>query len=235
MFKKKKTPQNIPTHIAFIMDGNRRWATKRKMLRMHGHKHGAEVLKNIIEWISEIKEIKYASFFAFSTENWNREQKEIDYIFKLATDFIEKFSEEFLKKNIKLVVMGDVSRLPKNFQDKIFEAVEKTKDNTGLVINLALNYGGRDDIIQAANKVVESGATQITVDNLKENLYSAPAPDVDLLIRTSGEFRISNFMLFQMAYSEMYFTKVYWPEFDKKELYKAIDEYSKRNRRFGGK
>lgn len=235
MFKKEILPSNLPVHVAFIMDGNRRWAVKNKINKMVGHKYGAGTLKNVIDWLCEIKEIKYASFFAFSTENWSRDKKEIDYIFDVVCKYLEQYEENFIKKNIKLVVMGDISKFSKEFRDKLLKIVDKTKDNSGLVVNLALNYGGRDDIVNAVNKLIEKGVEKITVENLSENLYSAPSPDVDLLIRTSGEFRISNFMLFQLAYSEMYFTKKYWPEFDKKEFYKALREYSKRNRRFGGK
>ncbi len=235
MFKKYKLPSVLPTHIAFIMDGNRRWATRRGMHKMLGHKQGAVALKNIINTLSGIKEIKFASFFAFSTENWNREQREIDYIFELVYNMIEENKESFLKSDIKFVSMGDISKFPEKMQTILTDIMEKTKDNTGLVVNLALNYGGRDDIVHACNKLIANGNNEITIENLNENLYSYPAPDIDLVIRTSGEMRISNFMLFQMAYSELYFTKTCWPAFDKKELFKALEEFSKRNRRFGGK
>lgn len=235
MFKKKKLSQNIPTHIAFIMDGNRRWAARRGLNKMMGHKQGGVALKNIINEIVEIKEIKYASFFGFSTENWNREKKEIDYIFDVAYNLVEENKDNFEDKNIKFVAMGDLSRLPEKLKNILIEVMKKTKNNTRLVVNLAMNYGGRDDIVHAVNSLIEKGEKKITVENLKENLYSAPSPDIDLLVRTSGEMRVSNFMLFQMAYSELYFTKTCWPDFGKKELYKALEEFSKRNRRFGGK
>ena len=175
------------------------------------------------------------SFFGFSTENWNREKKEIDYIFEVAYNLVEKNQDNFEDKNIKFVAMGELSRFPEKLRNILTEAMEKTKNNTGLVVNLAMNYGGRDDIVHAVNSLIEKGEKKITVENLKENLYSAPSPDIDLLVRTSGEMRVSNFMLFQMAYSELYFTKTCWPDFGKKELYKALEEFSKRNRRFGGK
>lgn len=234
MFKKKKVFKNIPTHIAFIMDGNRRWAVRRGLNKMIGHKQGGVALKNIINVISEIKEIKFASFFAFSTENWNREQKEIDYIFEVAYNLVDENKDDFCNKNIKFVAMGDLSRFPDKLKNILIDTMEKTKNNTGLVVNLAMNYGGRDDIVHAVNSLIEKGEKKITIENLKENLYSAPSPDIDLLVRTSGEMRVSNFMLFQMAYSELYFTKTCWPDFDKKELFKALEEFSKRNRRFGG-
>jgi len=234
MFKKKKVISSFPKHVAFIMDGNRRWATSRGLHKTIGHKQGAVALKNMINFLLEYPEIQYASFFAFSTENWNREQSEIDYIFKLCYDFVEEYRKTFENKNVKFVSMGDVTKFPKKLQELLIKTMEDTKNNTGLVVNLAMNYGGRDDIVHAANLVVERGE-KITIENLKENLYSAGSPDIDLLIRTSGEMRISNFMLFQMAYSEFYFPKVHWPDFDKRELEKALYEFSKRNRRFGGK
>jgi len=233
MFRKKKIPKVLPTHVAFIMDGNRRWAVARGLNKMIGHKQGGLALKNLIGVIEKYKEIKFASFFGFSTENWNREQKEIDYIFDIAYNLVKENEEQFKNKNIKFVSMGDVSRFPKELQEMLVRVMKETENNTGLVVNLALNYGGRDDIVHAANKVVEKGE-EITIESLKENLYSAPSPDIDLLVRTSGEMRISNFMLFQLAYSELYFTKTCWPDFDEKELMKALHVYANRNRRFGG-
>ncbi len=235
MFKKKKVLECYPTHIAFIMDGNRRWATRRGLNKMVGHRQGGLAFKKLVDILDDYPEIKYASFFAFSTENWNREQKEIDYIFEIVYNLVEKFSQEFIDKNHKFVYMGDLSRFPQKLQNVITNLADKTRNNTGLVVNLALNYGGRDDIVHAVNKLIEKGETKITETNLKENLYSAPLPDIDLLVRTSGEMRVSNFMLFQMAYSELYFTKTCWPDFDRKALLMALEDFSKRNRRFGGK
>jgi len=234
MFNKKKKFSTFPTHIALIMDGNRRWARGRGLNKMLGHKQGAFTLKKFIETLTQYPEIRYASFFAFSTENWKREQSEIDYIFDLCYEFVNEYKADFENKNMKFVSMGDVTKFPQKLQELLIKTMEETKNNTGLTVNLAMNYGGRDDIVHAANIVAKSGQ-EITIENLKENLYSAPAPDIDLLIRTSGEMRVSNFMLFQMAYSEIYFTKTHWPDFDKGELDKALFEFSKRNRRFGGK
>ncbi len=231
IFKKIKS---FPTHIAFIMDGNRRWAAQRGLNKMLGHREGAKALKEIVLTLAEIEEIKFASFFAFSTENWKRSKEEIDGLFEMIEQFAEENENLFKGKNIKLVVMGDVSKFPSKMRNALTKAVEESKQNTGLVVNLALNYGGRDDIVRAANRALEKGQ-KIDENTISENLYSYPSPDVDLLIRTSGEMRVSNFMLYQMAYSELYFTKTYWPDFDKKALYKALLEYSKRNRRFGGK
>ena len=229
-----KNLKTYPLHIAFIMDGNRRWAKKRRLQKYQGHLKGAEALKDIIFELSKIEKIKYASFFAFFTENWNREKEEIDKIFEAVQDILNKNEEEFCSWNVKFVAMGDISRFPLELQNAIIKIVEKTKNNYGLVVNLALNYGGRDDIVQAVNKLIKSGKKKIDTDDISKNLLSYPAPDIDFLIRTSGEERLSNFMLFQLAYSELYFPKVYWPAFNKKQLYKALKIYSKRNRRFGG-
>ena len=229
-----KNIKSYPTHIAFIMDGNRRWAKKRGFPKFYGHKKGADRLVEIIKKLSKIEEIKYASFFAFSTENWNREQEEIDAIFKIVSTMFDENEEDFKNWNVKFVAMGDISRFPNEIQKRIIKAVKNSKNNTGLVVNLALNYGGRDDIVHAVNKLIESGMKKVTEEDISKNLYSFPAPDIDFVIRTSGEMRISNFMLFQLAYSEMYFPKVCWPAFNKRQLYKALNIYSKRNRRFGG-
>ena len=226
--------KKLPTHIAFIMDGNRRWAVRRGLGKMLGHKKGAEVLVNVIKELSKINDIKYASFFAFSTENWNREQKEIDAIFQLVEEMFERHEQEFHNLNIKFVVMGDISRFPVAMQEKLIKVQENSKNNSGLTVLLALNYGGRDDIVQAVNKLLKRNYKSVTEEDIAKNLLSYPAPDIDFLIRTSREQRISNFMLFQLAYSEMYFPKYYWPDFNKKRLEKALKIYSKRNRRFGG-
>ncbi len=233
MFIKRKSKElTIPTHIAFIMDGNRRWAKKHGLNKMLGHKQGAIALKNIVLDLEKIEGVKYASFFAFSTENWKREQKEIDYIFELVENLIVENEEDYKNKNIKVVVMGDISRFPSDLQKSIVQVVKETENNTGLVVNLALNYGGRADIVHAVNELVKKGE-KVTEESLQEHLYCPT--DIDLLIRTSGEIRLSNFMLYQSAYSELYFTPVCWPDFNRKELMRAIEEFSKRNRRFGGK
>lgn len=224
---------NMPKHIAFIMDGNRRWAVQHGLNKMAGHKKGAAVMKHMVELLCEYKDIKYASFFLFSTENWKREKKERDFIFDLAYDLLVENEKLWQEKQIKLVAMGDISKFPDKLKNQLIKVMKNSKNNTGLVVNLALNYGGRDDIAQAAQKVVDCHE-EMTVENIGKHLYSYPAPDIDLLIRTSGEMRLSNFMLFQLAYSELYFTKSFWPVFSKRTLDKALKAYSKRNRRFGG-
>mgnify|MGYP002802781785 FL=1 len=167
-----KKLKNYPTHIAFIMDGNRRWAKRRGFSKFYGHKKGAERLVEIIKELSKIEEIKYASFFAFSTENWNREQEEIDAIFKIIVDMFDENEEDFKTWNVKFVAMGDISRFPNEIQKRIIKAVEDSKNNTGLVVNLALNYGGRDDIVQAVNKLIKNGKNKVSEDDIAENLYS---------------------------------------------------------------
>jgi len=224
----------LPKHIAFIMDGNRRWASALGKNRMSGHNEGGKSLKNMIKALAEIKGISHASFFAFSTENWNREQSEVDHIFEVAFKLLDENKELFRKLNIKLVAIGDLSRFPEDVRSCLISTMDETKNNTGLVVNLAVNYGGRDDIVHSVNNLIKQGEKEVTIEKISQNLYSYPSPDVDLVIRTSGERRISNFMLFQMAYSELYFTKTTWPDFGKRELYKALIDYSKRNRRFGG-
>ncbi len=233
--KEAKQFDIVPEHIAFIMDGNRRWAVKHGLNKMMGHRKGADIFKAVVKSLSKIKGVKFASFFAFSTENWNRDPKEVNYIFDLVRELVGSNQDYFVKYNVKFNPMGDISRFDEDLQDMIKETVEKTKNNSGLVLNLAINYGGRDDIVHAVNTLIKKGVKEITVDNLKENLYSYPAPDIDLMVRTSGELRISNFMLFQLAYAELYFTEKNWPEFTEKELFKAIEEFGNRNRRFGGK
>ena len=199
-----------------------------------GHRKGAESLKKLIKTLLDYEGIKYASFFLFSTENWKREQSEIDYIFSLALEFLKENEKSCIEKGIKIVCLGDLEKLPQNLRELLKKIVDETKKNEKIVINLAINYGGRAEIARALKKIVESGE-EITIENINKNLYSYPAPDIDLLVRTSGEMRLSNFMLFQLAYSELYFTKKCWPEFDEKQLRKALVVYSKRNRRFGGK
>lgn len=217
------------------MDGNRRWAVRRGLNKMIGHKQGGAALKNLIKILPDYPEIKYASFFGFSTENWNRDKDEIDYLFELAYNLVKDNEETLINKNIKFVSMGDVSKFPENLKNILIKVMKETENNTGLVVNLAMNYGGRDDVVHAANMALSNGAKKITEQNLKENLYSAGSPDIDLLVRTSGEMRLSNFMMFQLAYSELYFTKTCWPAFDRRELERALKAFSKRNRRFGGK
>ena len=232
--KKKKLPEVIPQHISFIIDGNGRWAKKRGMPRSYGHKVGFEKVKTTIDLVEEFK-IPYVSFYCFSTENWKRDQEEIDGIFKIVRDnLVPTFIDDYAKRNMRLVIYGDPTRFPQDMQDALNDAIEKTKNNTGTTIILCINYGGRDDILHAVNQILKSGKKEATIEDIKNNLYSAGIPDPDFIVRTSGEERLSNYMLFQAAYSEFYFPKILWPDFERKYFIEALWEFSKRNRRFGG-
>ncbi len=222
----------LPTHIAIIMDGNGRWATKRGLPRNMGHKAGCENLKRIIEHIYDLG-IKYATFFTFSTENWKRPQEEIDGIFNIVRDYLNDNAEEFLRRGARVVISGDYTRLPQDLVNSIENIVKKTKDCDKFTLNLAINYGGRDEILRAVNEAVKLGKPINSAEEFKKLLYSSDLPDPDFVIRTSGEMRVSNFMLWQMAYSEFYFTKTYWPAFSKKDLQLALIDFQKRKRRFG--
>jgi len=230
---------HIPNHIAIIMDGNGRWAKRRLLPRTAGHRVGAKNIFAIADAAIENK-VKVLSIFAFSTENWNRPQDEIDFLFGYLESEFNKRLPELMAKDIRIIFSGFPEPLPLSTQAVIKEAMAKTKDNQGLVLNICLNYGGRKDIVQAAKKIAsEVQMGKINVDEVDENTFKAalltdPLPDVDLLIRTSGEMRISNFMLYQMAYAEFYFTNTLWPDFKKGDFQKAILAYNKRDRRYGG-
>lgn len=237
MFKKKNYKDEIdfnrmPNHIAFIMDGNGRWAKKRGMLRTYGHKIGANAMESVVRHARDLG-IKVVSFFAFSTENWNRPKDEVDEIFRIARDLLKSKKESFLKSNMKITVIGDVSKLPEDLQKEIAECEQLTKNNTGLIVNVALNYGGRAEIIGAINKIIKDGIKEVNEDIFRSYLQTCNIPDPDLVIRTSGEQRLSNFMMYQCAYSELYFPKTAWPDFREEQLDEAIVEFQKRDRRFG--
>ena len=223
----------IPNHVAIILDGNGRWATMRGLPRTIGHKAGIEAVKRTVDGASELG-IKVLSFFAFSTENWKRDKSEIDAIFEILRNYLKENEEEYLSKNLKLVTMGDISKLPEDIYKKFEELKEKTKSNTGMIVNIGLNYGGRDELVRAYNALLKQGKEVTSEEEIKKYLYTSSLPDPDFIIRTSGEQRLSNFMLYQCAYSELYFPKVLWPDFNKKYLIKALKNYSKRDRRFGG-
>lgn len=223
---------NLPKHIAFIVDGNGRWAKLRNKERTVGHKAGIKAVKGIIQAAKNIG-VKVCSFFVFSTENWNRSEQEVTALMNMLREFLNVDINKFEKENIKLTTMGDLSRLDKDIQDAIETAKEKTKNNNGIIVNFCINYGGRNDIINAVNKIIKEGKKSITEQEFCSYLYSSNLPDPDLIIRTSGEQRISNFMLWQGAYAELYFTKTYWPDFDKDCLIQAIYDYQTRDRRFG--
>ncbi len=223
---------NIPKHIAIIMDGNGRWAKRRMLPRLAGHKEGVEALKRVTKAGRELG-VKVMSFFAFSTENWKRDSEEVNGIFDLVKKHLSENFDSFVNDNIKIVTMGDISKLPQDLYQMLLDIQEKTKNNNDFIVNIGLNYGSRAELVRAFNNLAEKNKKNITEEDLKNELYTCDLPDPDLVIRTSGEQRLSNFMLFQSAYSELYFPKIHWPDFDKKQLKKAIIEYQSRDRRFG--
>ena len=228
---------NLPRHIAFIMDGNGRWAKKRGLPRTAGHKEGAKTLRRLIRDIDSAG-IEYATFYAFSTENWKRSDEEVSALMKLLEDNLDDLVN-YENENIRLRFIGGRERLSKVLQDKMAEAERRSKDRTGLTVTLAINYGGRDDILRAAKKSAELinkgflSPDSLNEDTFESLLMTEDIPPVDLMVRTGGELRISNFLIWQSAYAELYFTDVLWCDFGKKDLDKAIGEFSKRNRRFG--
>lgn len=224
---------NIPTHIGIIMDGNGRWATKRGLPRTLGHKQGIKAIEKTVLACQKLK-IKYCTFFAFSTENWKRSKEEVDTIFDLLRQYLKKDNNVFLKHKIKVDTIGLLDKFPKDLQDALANIKEQTASFTDTCIIFALNYGGRDDIVRAVNKLITSGCKLVSEELILHSLDTGDIPEPDLVIRTSGETRISNFMLYQMAYSELYFPKVLWPDFNEKHLIKCLEVYQKRNRRFGG-
>lgn len=228
----------VPTHIAIIMDGNGRWAKRRGNLRSHGHKAGVDSVRDITEACAQIG-IKYLTLYAFSTENWGRPQTEVNALTALLARSLRKEAENLHKNNIKLETIGQVDRFPERCRRELKEAVELTKDNDRMHLCLALSYSGRWDITEAVKKIALQvkegvlGPDEIDDQMISAHLSTADIPDPDLIIRTSGEFRISNFLLWQLAYSELYITETYWPDFRRNELYKAIQSFQRRERRFG--
>lgn len=233
MKNKKNKFDKLPNHVAIIMDGNGTWARKRGLPRNYGHKRGAKTLSELIIYANEIG-IKYLTVFAFSTENWSRPKKEVDYLMKLPIDFIKENEDLLEKDNVRFRCIGYREQLSLELQTKIQEAEDKTKDNQGLCFIIAFNYGSYDEIVRAVNNIIQDDLKNVDIDTLKSYLYTKDIPDVDLLIRTSGQLRISNFLLLQIAYSELYFTNTLWPDFDKTAFNKALEEYAIRERRYGG-
>lgn len=231
--------KKVPAHVAIILDGNGRWAKKRFLPRNAGHMQGSKTVEQICEDAHNLG-IKYLTVYAFSTENWKRPKDEVDALMKLLDRYLKNCIERSSKNNMRVRVLGDISALSQKLQDKIIELEEKSKNNTGLNFQVALNYGGRDEMLRAIKKcAAECADGRIKPEDIDEayfngKLDTADIPDPDLLIRTSGEQRISNFLLWQLAYTEFYFTDVLWPDFNKKELKKAIEYYENRDRRFGG-
>ena len=231
--------KELPLHIGVIMDGNGRWAKKRGMPRTYGHHKGAIALYHLVEECVKL-DIKYVTVYAFSTENWNRPKDEIDFIFNEIFEFYHKYSEEIKKHNIKVNIIGERERLDSEMLSLIDRINNNSKNRDGITLNVAVNYGSKKELVHVVKTISEKVKNnEIDINNINERtisdcLYTKGQPDVDLLIRTSGEQRISNFMLWQIAYSEIYFTNTYWPSFGKKDLYLAIKEYQNRQRRFGG-
>ena len=229
----------LPKHIAIIMDGNRRWATGRGLFKLLGHKEGAENLKRIAKYANSIG-IKYLTVYAFSTENWKRSKEEVTALMTLLKDNLIDYINNYTG-DIRIRIIGTEENITDELKELIKKIQEKTENNTGMTLNIAFNYGGRNEIINTTKKIaskVKSGELsieEITEETFSQNIYTAGQPDPDLLIRTSGEERISNFLLWQIAYSEFYFTKKYWPEFSPEDLDLAIKEFNQRNRKFGGK
>ena len=235
IFKKKTyTERVLPTHIAIIMDGNGRWAKRRSLPRTAGHAAGSKNFKDIARYCNKIG-LKYLTVYAFSTENWKRPKEEVDNIMKLFKEYLED-AKNFKDENIKLQFIGDRSVLDDEIKRLMQESEEDSKDATGLHLNIAINYGGRDELVHAVKKIVNSGinADNITEQTVTDNLYTAGQPDPDFIIRPSGEYRLSNYLIWQSAYSEYWFSDILWPDFKAKDLEKAIDDFNKRNRRFGG-
>ena len=248
MFFKKKNNEinyqdldmnNIPGHIAFIMDGNGRWAKQRKMPRTYGHHEGTKTIRDIALSCNKLG-VKAMTVYAFSTENFARPNQEVQYIFKLPKDFFESYMKELMENNVKITTIGHLEMAPQETQDIINKAIEKTSHNTGLILCFAFIYGGRDEIVWATKKIAQKVKNdELSINNIDENIFNhelmtKDLPDVDLMVRTSGEQRLSNFLLWQLAYAEFVFTDDYWPDFNEEELKKAIWLYQNRDRRFGG-
>ncbi|MDQ0217046.1 isoprenyl transferase [Peribacillus cavernae] len=228
----------VPRHIAIIMDGNGRWAKKRALPRVAGHHEGMKVVRRITR-LANVLGVKTLTVYAFSTENWKRPRSEVEYLMKLPQEFLGTFLPELVTENVQVKMIGDKTALPGHTRSAVDKAMEETKANDGMVLNFALNYGSRAEIIEAVNKVVTDSKNGIIGENVTEELFSnylmtSQLPDPDLLIRTSGEIRLSNFMLWQAAYSEFWFTDVLWPDFSEEHLLDAIEVYQRRSRRYGG-
>lgn len=231
--------KRIPYHVAIIMDGNGRWAKKRGLPRIAGHRAGVKSLKETIRIADDVG-VKILTLYTFSTENWNRPSREVKFLMKLPEEYLSKELDELCAKNICIKSLGEIADLPEHTRRAVEEAIIKTKQNTGLIVNFALNYGSRGEIIRAVKKIsrlVSEGSLKeedINEVTMSAFLYSQGQPDPDLLIRPSGELRLSNFLLWQMAYTEFWFTSTFWPDFKKEDFLQAILDYQKRNRRFGG-
>lgn len=231
--------ERIPDHIAIIMDGNGRWAKQRKLPRTMGHRAGMKNIKMMVEESSNLG-VKYLTLYAFSTENWKRTKEEVGALMDLVVEFINKEFEELHRNNVKLNSIGDISKLPEKSKIAVEDAMYKTRNNTGLTLNIALNYGGRDEIVKGVKEIAKEVLEgKLQVDNIddkiiSDHLYTSGMPDPDIVIRPSGELRLSNYLLWQSAYSEFWFSNINWPDFTKEDLRRAISDFQKRDRRFGG-
>jgi len=223
---------SVPVHVAIIMDGNGRWAQEKGLPRTEGHRQGVKVVREIVEASVEIG-VKYLTLYAFSTENWKRPQEEVSFLFELFVKAIEEYIPDLKKNSVKLNFIGNIDPLPLVLKKTMQYALNETKDGSKLTLSIAINYGGRLEIVEAVKKACKSGS-KVDENSFKKYLYTSDLPDPDVLIRTSGEMRISNFLLYQIAYTELFFTKTLWPDFSKEEYFKIIEEFSKRKRRFGG-
>ncbi|MCJ7435482.1 MAG: isoprenyl transferase [Anaerolineales bacterium] len=227
-------PEKIPRHVAMIMDGNGRWAISRGLPRLAGHKAGTENLRRVIRASVEFG-VKYLTIYAFSTENWGRPPEEVKGLMYILEDVIDKELGELNKEGVQLRHIGRLERLSPTLQEKVLDAIDTTKNNDRLILNIAFNYGGRDEIVQAIQRMMKDGVPpeKVTDDLVNQYLFTAGVPDPDLIIRTSGELRVSNFMIWQAAYSEWYITPTYWPDFDKEEYRRALEDFANRDRRYG--
>jgi len=227
--------EKIPQHVAIIMDGNGRWALSRGLPRLAGHKAGTENLRRVIRSTVEFG-IPYLTIYAFSTENWGRPPEEVQGLMRILEDVIDRELDELHKEGVQLRHIGRLERLAPSLQEKVLDAVDMTKHNTRLTLNIAFNYGGRDEIVQAIQRIIRDGvpAEDVTDEMVGRYLYTAGVPDPDLIIRTSGELRVSNFLIWQAAYSEWYITPTFWPDFDKEEYRRALETFAHRDRRYGG-
>lgn len=236
--KEKIDKENLPEHIAVIMDGNGRWAQKKGNQRIFGHKNGVKAVRDTVEAAAELG-IKYLTLYAFSTENWNRPKQEVDALMSLLVSTISSETSTLIKNNVRLLTIGDTDGLPKNVAANLKELIDKTSNNTGLSLVLALNYSARWEIVNAVKNILtENKSNPVNIDSINDDFFTnylntKDIPDPDLLLRTSGEYRISNFLIWQIAYSELYFTEVLWPDFRRNDLYEAIIDYQGRERRFG--
>jgi undecaprenyl diphosphate synthase len=225
----------VPTHISFVLDGNRRWAKRQGLPTLEGHLQGLDAVFNVIRWCQEAG-VKYLTTYAFSTENWNRAPEELDYLFNVVFQHgFQRYTPQVVASNVRVNLFGDIKRFPKGMQDSIVSMLERTTDNTGLIWNVCLDYGGRAELVRATQKIVEAGMRpeDITEEVISSNLFSAGMPEPDLMIRTGGEHRISNFLLWQQAYTEFYFPETGLPGFTKEEFDKALEWYASRDRRYG--